>query len=420
MKIDEKIKEWETIEKIYHEIISSKMAEFIKNSQVDLRKMIFSSQIIACNDGLFIIREANKHNSNFVFTNRFQGNIQEARIEFNLKKLEHVKISNKVQFYSLDYYDYNSCDNYDVISVAEKDFEILTSNNNLLDDKYIRTVADAIELGINSDFERGQFIFRGQINAKWELIPKLFRDYPKEAELIEIALWETLLLGVKSPYLNTFDPIELLMNLQHFGIPTRLLDWTSDILIALFFACYDEKDEFNQEDGNLFVIDKFQYSSFKINSSENNAFIQPINSSTLNLFKKRWDIDDIHIFEPVIKNPRLRIQDGCFMFFPFLPLDLSEKKYVNLHDFMRAKNKYIEQANNEEEKSKSKIWIGNKKIDKNFKKSILKELNEKHGISKQSIFVEIPHIENVSKYYLSLYEKAKEKAVWIKSQRKKK
>lgn len=420
MTIDEYIKAWETIERKYHAIVSSKMDGFVKNSSVALRKMVFSSQIIACSDGIFLIREASKHNSSFIFTNRFPGNTQEARINFNLNKLEHVKISNKVQFYSLDYYDYNLHDNYDVTSVAENDFEIITSNDNLRDDKYIRTVDDAIELGINADFERGQFIFRGQISDKWNLNPKLFRDYPEEAELIEIALWETLLLGINSPYLNTFDPIELLMNLQHFGIPTRLLDWTSDILIALFFACYDEKEECNQEDGNLFVIDRFQYSSFKINSSENNVFNQPINSSTIDFFKKRWDINDIHIFEPVIKNPRLRIQDGCFMFFPFLPLDENEKKYVTLHDFMRAKNKYIEKENIEKEENKPKIWIGNKKIDKNFKKSILKELKEKHGISKQSIFVEMPHIENVSRYYLELYEKAKEKAIWIKSQRKNK
>lgn len=420
MTIEKYIKEWETIERKYHEIISCKMDEFIKNSDVTLRKMIFSSQIIACSNGMFLIREASKHNSNFILTNRFSGNTQEARKELNLKKLEHVKISNKVKFYSLDYYDYDLCNNYDVTSVSENDFEIITSHDNLLDDKYIRTVEDAIELGINSDFERGQFIFRGQINDKWDLIPKLFRDYPEEAELTEIALWETLLLGFKSPYLNTFDPIELLMNLQHFGIPTRLLDWTSDILIALFFACYDENEEFHREDGNLFVVDRFQYSSFKINSSENNAFNQPINSDTIDLFKKRWDIDDIHIFEPVIKNPRLRIQDGCFMFFPFLPLDLNEKKYVTLHDFMRAKNKYIERENRDKEENRPKIWIGNIKIDKNFKKSILKELNEKHGISKETLFVEIPHIENVSKYYLGIFEKAKEKTIWIKSQRKKK
>ena len=49
-----------------------------------------------------------------------------------------------------------------------------------------------------------------------------------DAVPIELALFETMLLGIKSPYSNTFDPIDRLMNLQHFGIPTRLLDWTSD------------------------------------------------------------------------------------------------------------------------------------------------------------------------------------------------
>jgi len=34
--------------------------------------------------------------------------------------------------------------------------------------------------------------------------------------------------------------------------------------------------------------------------------------------------------------------------------------------------------------------------------------------------VEIEHISNVEKYYLNLYEQAKQKANWIKSQRKEK
>jgi len=259
----------------------------------------------------------------------------------------------------LEYFDYSQNQSYDAQLEAEKDFHIMISNDSLVDDNYIRSVADAIELGINSDFERGQYIFRGQSNAEWELIPKLFRDYPKEANLIEIALCESLLLGIKNPYLNTFDPVDLLMNLQHFGVPTRLLDWTSDLLIALFFACYDEMGTNNDKDGNLFVIERSQYTQFKINSSENNSLNRPINPSTLDLFKKRLDINDIQFFEPVIKNPRLRVQDGCFMFFPFLPLDEKEDKYVTLHDFMRAKNKYLEETKNDLNNTVSKIWIGN-------------------------------------------------------------
>lgn len=417
---DKKIKKWESYERKYHETLSTKQNEYIKNSSSELRKKIFSSHIIACNDGLFLIREATKNNSDYIFTSRFPSNVQEARKQFNLNKLEHVKISNKVKFYSLDFFTYDQTDNYDAISEALDDFQILISNDNLLHDKDIRSVEDAIELGINPDFERGQFIFRGQVNDDWDLIPKLLRDYPLDAEVIEIACYETLLLGIKNPYLNTFDPIELLMNLQHFGIPTRLLDWSSDILIALFFACYDEKEEFIHKDGNLYVVERSQYTPFKINSSENNSFRQPINPSTIDLFKKRLYTNDIHVIEPVIKNPRLRIQDGCFMFFPFLPLDINEKKYVTLHDFMRAKNKHLELENKSNKNSFSKMWIGNKKIDKNFKKSILKELNDKHGISKQSLFVEISHIDIVAKHYHELYEKAKKKVTWIKAQKKNK
>jgi hypothetical protein len=323
-----------------------------------------------------------------------------------------------MRFYALEYFDYSQIDNYNVDSEAQKDFQLLISNDSLVDDNYIRSVSDAIELGINADFERGQFIFRGQINDEWELIPKLLRDYPEDSENIEAALCETLVLGIKPPYLNTFDPIDHLMNLQHFGIPTRLLDWTSDLLVALFFACYDEKGEFLHKDGNLFMVERAQYTTFKVNSSENNTLNKPINSLTIDQYKKRLQTSDIHLFEPVIKNPRLRIQDGCFMFFPFLPISLDDKKHVTLHDYMKAKNEYREQENRNTGKSKPKIWIGNKKVDKNFKNLILQELNEYHGISKQTLFVEINHIERVSNYYNQLYEKAKIMAALIKAHNK--
>ncbi len=207
--LEEKIKKMESLEREYLLILSTKIDEYIKeNSEKNLRKKELSSQIIACYDGLFVIKEAYKHNSNYLSIIHYPNIVQEARKEFNFNKLEHVRISNKIKFYALDYFDYNQIDDYNFNSEAQQDFQLLISNDNLVDDKYIRSVSDAIELGINADFERGQFIFRGQINEEWELIPKLLRDYPEDAENIEAALCETLVLGVKPPYLNTFDPID--------------------------------------------------------------------------------------------------------------------------------------------------------------------------------------------------------------------
>jgi hypothetical protein len=407
------IKKMILIEKEYHDIVNSNIDELIKNSEIKLRKKLLSSQIIACTDGLFIIREAYKYNSEKISIIPFPSNVIEARKEYDFKEFEQFEISNKANFYSLVHLNYDQINNYDIKTEAIKDFQILISHDKLIDDNYIRTVADVIELGLNQDFERGQLIFRGQINDEWELIPKSLRDNNEDADINEFILCLTLLQGEKSPYLNTYDPIDLLMNLQHFGIPTRLLDWTSDLLIALFFACYDEKEEFNHKDGNLYAIERYRFTPYKINSSENNSLKEPVSKEDyLAQFKKRLDINDIHVFEPVIKNPRMRIQDSCFMFFPFVRLNINENKYVTLHEYLKAKNKHIEQESKKNKDTIPKISIRNKKVDKNYKKSILKELNEEHGISKQSLFVEINHIERVSKYYIDLYERAQKNAFW--------
>ena len=65
---------------------------------------------------------------------------------------------------------------------------------------------------------------------------------------------EEILAEAKTYSHETEDPIEILTQLQHHGGKTNLIDFTTDYLIALFFAC-DRSDSL-KEDGRLILLEK--------------------------------------------------------------------------------------------------------------------------------------------------------------------
>jgi len=105
------------------------------------------------------------------------------------------------------------------------------------------------------------YYFRGQAKAKWHLRPSLVR-YAKDARLDQDAtekleraaerefrkLGRTYLAGVWIPeILSQLDRWTLM---QHYGAPTRLLDWTGSIFVAAYFAVEREPDY----DGAVWVV----------------------------------------------------------------------------------------------------------------------------------------------------------------------
>lgn len=91
-------------------------------------------------------------------------------------------------------------------------------------------------------------MFRGQSNADWALSPGLYRKGLFSSE--NLLLTELMHLCPDEFVQNRFDS---LVKMQHFGLPTRLLDTTTNPLVALYFACKSESQK--QHDGAVFILD---------------------------------------------------------------------------------------------------------------------------------------------------------------------
>lgn len=112
--------------------------------------------------------------------------------------------------------------------------------------------------------------WRGQADIGWKLdssiVRKALQEHPKNIDSDEIersiTFWEEAMLNKAKKNLFNYDErgrkindIELLARLQHFGASTRLVDFSKNVLIALWFCASDKR--YAKDTGLLIGIDTY-------------------------------------------------------------------------------------------------------------------------------------------------------------------
>lgn len=144
----------------------------------------------------------------------------------------------------------------DVLNIKDKRYDYLASNYQEVTAHSLQAFLEQVSTGFLEsqfgDIEGARaikaigktlyrdrpWLFRGQSDASWDLEPAINRvEITKWNDEFEQAIFETF-KNMARPHLliQPKNKWEWLAVARHHGLPTRLLDWTSNPLVALFFA----------------------------------------------------------------------------------------------------------------------------------------------------------------------------------------
>ena len=254
--------------------------------------------------------------------------------------------------------------------------------------KYLQKLKEIID----NEFDTTQnsfYVFRGHSRNGFEIIPESYRtisfnknfanatstDLEIAFEILkqnEINLIKTAKTkGYHRQDNRELRDLEVLADLRHYGCATGLIDFTSNFLVALWFACVEfnytdrgvnDQKEHNEKrnDGEIFILDIGDEELFR---EVDHDVIQERNIEDFFKSTSNQQTDDkLWYWIPERLNDRMRDQDGVFVFgAPVIKPELYKNKTI-----------IVEQRDKKDLK---------KELDLYFDYNLLSLFADKHGFS---------------------------------------
>jgi len=125
----------------------------------------------------------------------------------------------------------------------------------------ISTLAEFIETCSALTRREQRYWFRGHADAGWSLTPSALRfssETKRTTALQAIDSFKRLAATKLKEAPPPTDGLQWIQIARHYGLPTRLLDWTENAAIALYFACERVMKSGKEQDGLVFVLDPIE------------------------------------------------------------------------------------------------------------------------------------------------------------------
>lgn len=175
-----------------------------------------------------------------------------------------------------------------------------------------------------------QYFFRGHSNCIYKAIPSIYR---KKNIRLESRMFHEAVSRNPSEFTEDMSTFDMLVKMQHYELPTRLLDVTTNPLVALYFAC---KEDFKNDAEVLIysmLSDQIKYYDSEsvcilanlTKLSENSTFTKDKERLIYNIlydkpnFKGRYlkseAVKQVWCVKPKLNNDRIISQHGAFFIF---------------------------------------------------------------------------------------------------------